>query len=184
MRMGLLKKKKKSISATHRDVSVIKFGKNKKSNVNVIYINVIFQHNTASVSEHACLIFHFCIKTLCMSLITRAWDISLVCVSVRAKTQQRRKCFKLYIPAITDKLREGFVINHKRAALLTKKKCLVGSSLRFRGLLLRSLQPRLNRMLICGTCYFKHISADSARRDLWSCMHVFSHAVLSPQQFF
>ena len=36
-------------------------------------------------------------------------------------TQQNRKCFELYIPAISDKLREGFVINHKRAALPTKR---------------------------------------------------------------
>lgn len=36
-------------------------------------------------------------------------------------TQQNRKCFELYIPAISDKLREGFVINHNHAALPTER---------------------------------------------------------------
>lgn len=38
-----------------------------------------------------------------------------------SNTQQNRKCFELYIPAISDKLREGFVINHKHAALPTPR---------------------------------------------------------------
>lgn len=38
-----------------------------------------------------------------------------------SNTQQNRKCFELYIPAISDKLREGFVINHMHAVLPTKR---------------------------------------------------------------
>lgn len=66
-------------------------------------------------------------------------------------TQQNRKCFELYIPAISDKLREGFVINHENAVLPTKRIawwaaardlgvccCLVRSS---------SLQPHLYQLL-------------------------------------
>ncbi len=59
--------------------------------------------------------------------INKARDVCIVCVCVCAcveggtSTQQNRKCFELYIPAISDKLREGFVINHKHAALHTKR---------------------------------------------------------------
>ena len=69
-------------------------------------------------------------------------------------TQQNRKCFELYIAAISDKLREGFVINHKHAALPTQRIawwaaagdlgvccCLVRRS---------SLQPHLRQLLSSG----------------------------------
>lgn len=57
----------------------------------------------------------------------RHWCVWVcVCVCGRREggnqhTQQNRKCFELYIPAISDKLREGFIINHKNAALPTKR---------------------------------------------------------------
>lgn len=35
--------------------------------------------------------------------------------------QQNRKCFELYIPATRDKLREGFIINHKNTVLPIKR---------------------------------------------------------------
>lgn len=88
------------------------------------YINVIFQHNTSLVKN-----MHVSFSTLALRHFTcrkmnKAGEI-LVCVcgvGEGTNTQQnRKKCFELYIPAISDKLREGFVINHRHAALPTER---------------------------------------------------------------
>lgn len=108
-----------------------------------------------------------------------------------SNTQQNRKCFELYIPAISDKLREEFVINHMHAVLPTKRIAWWAAAWDLGACccLVWSPQPAATprpATLLWGICHFQHKSADSVRgKSLCSCFFSFSSSscLLSPQQF-
>lgn len=108
-----------------------------------------------------------------------------VCVVVEcgvregAITQQNRKRFELYIPAISEKLSEGFIINHKHAAVPTKRTawwaaawdlrvccCLAWSSSLQTHLQYTSYSP-LRYML-----FSTHISWQCKEKHLYLCLFV------------
>lgn len=59
------------------------------------------------------------ITKLTSSALLSGW---IVCREGRKQhAQQNLKCFELYIPAISDKLRKGFIINHRNAVLPVRR---------------------------------------------------------------